>query len=113
MPSFPSVQAALIQIPSADTWRRVAVNAIMLSMHEATVAASISAGVGYSPRPPSALGISVVKVAADGQKLVWQRISPECRVDEVYFLSMTPIMRKLGSAVQSILLPVTFMTEMV
>ena len=40
----------------------------MLNIHEATVAASMAAGVGYSPRPPSAVGTSVAKVAAEGVK---------------------------------------------
>lgn len=42
----------------------------MLNMQEATVAANMSAGVGNSPRPPRAVGISVAKVVADGLKFV-------------------------------------------
>lgn len=52
-------------------------------MQEESVAASMAAGVGYSPRPPSKVGISVTKEASEPLKDVWQRNLPVNIVVEV------------------------------
>ena len=45
-------------------------------MQEARVAPSIADGGGYSPLPPSAVGMSVINVALLPLKALWQRKSP-------------------------------------
>ena len=84
IPRGPSVQRALMQAPSVSTPLRVAVKASMLSMQEATQAASISPGEGCSPRPPMAAGTSVANVSPEGEKMLWQRMPPVSMDDDVY-----------------------------
>lgn len=83
MPDFSSMQAACMEMPSVRNPLRVPVNANMLSMHEARVAARRAVGGGISPYPPIAFGMSVMKLAEECRNTEWQRMLPVTVVVDV------------------------------
>ena len=76
MPVASSKQEACTLMPSVGKPLLLPVKASMLIMHEARVAPSKAEGGGYSPLPPEAAGISVIKVALLPLNELWQRKSP-------------------------------------